>query len=36
VNEGVHVKVPDVFEAFVVNVLPGVGGLLEAVKEVMA
>jgi hypothetical protein len=36
VNDGVQLNVPDVFEAFVVKVLPGVGGLLEDVSDVIA
>jgi hypothetical protein len=33
---GVQLNVPDVFEAFAVNVLPVVAGLLAAVKDVIA
>ena len=36
VNVGVQLNVPDVFPAFVVNVLPVVGGLLAAVNETIA
>jgi hypothetical protein len=32
----IHENVPDEFEAFVVNVLPVVGGVLISVKEVIA
>jgi hypothetical protein len=35
VNDGVQLKVPDVFVPSTVNVLPGVGGLLADVSDVM-
>ena len=34
-KDGVQLKVPDVFVPFTVNVLPGVGGLLADVRDVM-